>query len=369
MLIGIFGTPSPFTYWAKHALCVIADVSLSQYQYVETSSLSELRAAVSSRGDRAVVYFSDCPEAGVADVFLKSGAPFIACFENPADVLGYCVAARDMQTLDATRFTCQSLSALHDLFLARRVCRLHRAEVFDVEDYTKRVAGVFRMKVDGGRLDRIIERLAVPATGEKGVEASLRSLFPHALDPGEYAAKFEQGADEVFLTTVRQYAPVGEGLPIRKVRWAPELFFDAHAANGRVAARQDLIGKSRPLAFGPYLHLPRGRWTADVSFSVGENWSGNLLYVDVAVLGDAVAKCELPLPKAGTYQLGLEFEVFEPRSFLEVRVVMLQGAIEGWFSLHGVDLLRSDLSQARQRERVANVTERTLALARRSGDR
>lgn len=63
-----------------------------------------------------------------------------------------------------------------------------------------------------------------------------------------------------------------DALPVptgTEVDWAPHWFaFTAGAPPSDGDAWIDLTGRMRPIVYGPYIHLPLGRWRVDVRFSV-----------------------------------------------------------------------------------------------------
>ncbi len=76
MLISIFGTPSPLTYWGIHVLRAIVHVVYGDYHFIQSIYFDDLREAWFKRDGKGVIFASECPELQISDLFIKSGRQF-----------------------------------------------------------------------------------------------------------------------------------------------------------------------------------------------------------------------------------------------------------------------------------------------------
>jgi hypothetical protein len=97
----------------------------------------------------------------------------------------------------------------------------------------------------------------------------------------------------------------------------------------------EVVGRARILYYGPYFHFPPGRWRADVQFIVSGNMHDKKLAVDV-YSGVGLARQEFKPAQGGLLQASLPFLVAAPQERIEVRVELLEGAIEGYLGLKQV---------------------------------
>ncbi len=91
------------------------------------------------------------------------------------------------------------------------------------------------------------------------------------------------------------------------------------------------------LYYGPYFHLPLGRWRADVQIIVSGNLHDKKLAVDV-FCGVVLARHQFTPAQGGLLQASLPFIVERAEDRIEVRVELLEGAIEGYLGLKQVFL-------------------------------
>ena len=89
--------------------------------------------------------------------------------------------------------------------------------------------------------------------------------------------------------------------------------------------------------YGPYLYLPRGRWRADVQLIVSGNMHDKGLAVDVYA-DVMLARHAFKPAQGGLLQASLPFAVERSQQRIEVRVELLEGAIEGYLGLKQVVL-------------------------------
>jgi len=93
----------------------------------------------------------------------------------------------------------------------------------------------------------------------------------------------------------------------------------------------DLTGVPRCLTFGPYFHLPKGRWKISFMFHSSGNISSNTLGFEVAVDHEIKVNQYFDVTASGKFAFECEFTVEDPYSSLEFRTYLLRGSIEGEF--------------------------------------
>jgi hypothetical protein len=339
VLIGLFGSPSPLTYWTLAALRSTVDVCLSGHAFVETPSLAPLREALASRDGRPVVYFCDCPQSEVARAFLESGAPYLVCLEPPTEVMGFCVRERNMQPLHALRFAAQSLSSLHDLALGPKARGLRRRADRMLSQAVIDLCATYRLTDNAKAAAEAVRRLAGgPDLMDLHVEELIQGYLPNARPIG--AAGLDAfGVPDWMVEIANQYAPLLDGRALDRLFWPREAFLDPRGPDEAVLPKQDLFGPSRHLVFGPFLHLPAGTWRASVRIQVA-GAHASAMRADVAIQGVPVQIVRFNLPQLGMFEFALDFVVNEPREFVEVRIELLRAELEGQFAFGGVELQR-----------------------------
>jgi hypothetical protein len=112
-------------------------------------------------------------------------------------------------------------------------------------------------------------------------------------------------------------------------------FYSGDFPNEVASSFIEVVGPARVFYYGPYFHLPRGRWRADVQLIVSGNMHDKRLAVDV-VAGIELARHEFKPAQGGLLQASLPFVIERVEERLEVRTWLLEGAIEGYLGLKQV---------------------------------
>jgi hypothetical protein len=148
------------------------------------------------------------------------------------------------------------------------------------------------------------------------------------------------------LTLLRQtLTPMADfvtGTTRGAIVWPLASFYSGDHPSELASSFLDVAGPSRVLYYGPYFHLPRGHWRADVQLIVSGNMHDKLLAVDV-FSNVELARHEFKPAQGGLLQASLPFVVRRMEERIEVRVQLLEGAIEGHLGLKQVLLHPVDL--------------------------
>lgn len=354
MLISIFGTPSPLTYWGVHVVRAIAHVCHGEHHFIQSIYFRDLRDAWFKRDGKGVIFVSECPESQVSDLFIRSGAPIFLFADDPGDVIGYAMASRGLGLHQALRFASQSYCTLSN------IVRTDGAFVVRPSHYGGGVRALVRQILaflEGAVSDELAE-LAMAhilsdyrAGDDSTIEKEVLRIIPGARRPGGFAVERTETAHRLIDSVIQQYAAIFEGRVLRKVEWPREIFLDWDRGEAFVAGPLQLVGPARFIICGPYMHLTRGEWLAKVEIEVSENHSGNRLRADI-VAGDIQCVVDADLPGEGVFAFEMAFAVVEPLLPVEIRFQILSGAIEGRFFLRRVRIERAPVDLAPS-ERVA----------------
>ena len=342
MLFGVFGVPSPMSYWVFGALRTVVEICFARHSVLAASSLSQVRESLTVSGGDPILFFSDSPDVEMAEAFANAGAPYLMCLDSPLEVLGFCMSEREMDPINGLRLTECCFAALHNLALGSHAKVLRRNPQMRISDYLIEICAAFRLTSDPAIVADAVRRLAGDAgSADPLAEDLIVRSHPHARPLGTYPTQLNAGgAPEWVCQTANQYLPMIEGNAIDSFYWPRQAFIDPGGKDQTVAARQELIGPSRHLVYGPFLHLPKGEWRATVGVEVADA-GANSFSVDVAIMGLPVRVARFQLPGMGKFEFTLDFEVIEPKQFVEIRILLLNGAIEGQVGFSGVRIARS----------------------------
>ncbi|WP_407049819.1 hypothetical protein [Methyloraptor flagellatus] len=345
MLISILGSRTALTNW----ICLVARELLSEcygsYHTIEASSLEDFQRLWSERDGRAVIVILDTPSTSIVNVLKKLSLPALLCVEDFGDSVGYQVDAHQSDIYGAVRHAVRGLCHLHDFFIDPTIPIWSRDRIdVPLAEVISALAGTFGIAVEASQIDRIASRIAGQVALDKNCtgEAGLRAFDAHAREPGAFYRSRSEVERAVLDGVFSGYKVLMDRRPITTLRWPRQVFSSHDVPFGTPDWRLDLTGRARHLVFGPYLHLPRGQWKANIRFAIDNALSGCKLFVDVLTAGAVASFGEIEnLPARGVFTFDLEFEVTDPATPIEIRIEMKYGSIEGLFIFDDVELYRA----------------------------
>jgi hypothetical protein len=307
----------------------IIESAVGDCDFISDSTVEQLSASWRSRQYHNTIIFADCPELSIVDAILKSRSPIVLFTERPEDIVSFAIAERQFDHIHAIRLATQCLAVLNDMFYRDQILFVGRSQR-KLSDLIQAIAHHYSLPVD---VKTILTK--VGSSGDETVEADIQRRLPHGkwfnIDP-------DTSPEHGFLkTAVAPFSAPYFQRRIDSVYWPAGLFLKADSGGAYCDGRMPLVGRARHLFHGPYMHLPRGPWTAKAELLIGENFSGNGIIADIWV-GHAIAIGHAKLPIQGHFTFELPFVVEDPRSPIELRIAITEGAIEGWLELRGVSL-------------------------------
>ena len=159
------------------------------------------------------------------------------------------------------------------------------------------------------------------------VEAALDALQSRD-DLDDVMSSWSIAEFESYKQIAADYQNILDRSPVREIVWPAAILYSA-APGFRTDKPLDLLGPARLLVWGPYMHLTKGRWMANMEFEVVGNFSPNSVIADVLVGGEFAGLGEFDLPERGVYTWRLAFEVADVAKPIEVRLTSGQGGDRG----------------------------------------
>lgn len=342
MLLSTFGTPSALMYGGLNLVRNLIELGVGTHKLANANTTEELRRALAdlkASAEPKVVFYSDLPSADLCALFIKSRAPIVLFIDNFDDVVSYVSEARAMNLLDSMRLASRSFCALEPLIRSDLVLR------FDARTYQRPVTEVLCEIAEffGARLsDTSLDRVAISLIGadsKASLSKYLYDTFPAAKPPGASLQRLSPDDRRTITPLLKPYSAVAAGQSFDRIDWPISMFMDSADPTRVFSGRIELLGPARFLAYGPYLHLTLGKWSAEVVFEIAENHSGNHLYADVYA-GRILSVINTPLPSQGTYKFAISFDIEDALEPVQLRFQALSGAIEGVIIFHRVELTK-----------------------------
>jgi hypothetical protein len=124
-----------------------------------------------------------------------------------------------------------------------------------------------------------------------------------------------------------------EGRPGRSIVWSGELLFSADDPDKPAPPFASVIGPSRNILYGPYLHLPPGHYRMELIVAFYGDMDDTPFLFEVHAAQHCLARYRILARAAGGYRGSITFDVANPVPAIEIRLRNERGAIDGAISI------------------------------------
>jgi hypothetical protein len=343
MLLSVFGTPSALMYGGLNVVRNLVELGIGAHKLVNANSTVDLRKTIAELGlghDARAVFYSDLPNADLCALFIKIRAPMVLFMDAFDDVVAYVSKSRAMSVPESIRLASRSLCALEPLLRSDVVLKFNsRAYRSPLKDLVPAIGAFFDLALPAAKVGEIVSSLLNDGSAHPRLSDYLYRAFPDATPPGTAIHKLAPDDRRLVSQLGSAYAAIAAGRSFDHMDWPVGLYMSSDHPDGPFPGRVELLGPSRFIAYGPYLHLTAGQWQATIVLEIADNPSGNQLYVDVYA-GEILSVITAELPARGTYTFQISFEITDPLEPVQLRFQILSGAIEGILTLGSTRLER-----------------------------
>jgi hypothetical protein len=338
MLVCVIGVSTALTYWGFGVAAHAMEESFGQFHRVHCTSAAEMYEQWRRRNDRPVLLTTDYLEENVCELLLQSGAPIVALTDTAEVAIKTAAKLRTLTCFDAIRFSSLYISSLSEI-LNHGSTTVFSADVRNmrVADFVPQFLSALNLS-DPEIAARVLRRV-IPSDAQREsltVEEAIDALQSRD-DLEDVISTWSIAEFESYKQISANYQNILDRSPAREFVWPAAILYSA-APGFRTDKPLDLLGPARLLVWGPYMHLTKGCWMANMEFEVVGNFSPNSVIADVLVGGEFAGLGEFDLPERGVYTWRLAFEVSDVAKPIEVRLTLDKAAIEGAFFLRQVRL-------------------------------
>jgi hypothetical protein len=341
LVVGVFGVPLNAATLCARMIRLLLARTYGACEVIAAANLENVKEHWPKQ-PTSVLCYNELPQAPLLWLLLEQKVPIIVFVSSFEETVRGLVAERNLSLLEAVRRASLCFSCLREAILARNVMVVPAgAGLRNIPSLLGQAASYLGIPARPDITDSIIDELH-----RKGdIEGRPRWLPPREKGKHKGAKHVELGRsqnpkDVVMPNILNCYDKLLYPQQTGTISWPIDVFNFIDKKPETAAGTVELLGPARYLFAGPYMGLPRGRWTASVTFSVDENLSGNKLVVDAATNRgqNVLVSGEFVLPVDGSYVCEVDFEISQPHMAIEVRAFLKQGAIEGKFWLGEVGL-------------------------------
>lgn len=315
--------PSALAVAVLHAVEAMVGRTLGSVDMIKLSTIEALRSEMQTRKNCHLLLYSDCPAPEAVTLIKQAAPPTVVFADDPVRVAQSLQGKLGADPIAAIRTTALSFATLHDLILhASHKLVLAPQDFRSLDAFLLKIADMFSLPVAAKDVAKIAQEFT---SREEWAAVSSNEVAKAATGNG----------------IVSPFTRLFDNQPADQFYWPPALFFGTEPLGAPLQKQIDLTGPARPILYGPYMHLPPGDWQITIRITVSENKSGNALLVEWLSGSEIRQSGRISaLPEAGHFQFVLRVTIVDPREPLQIRLSILEGAIEGIFEFHGAELSR-----------------------------
>ena len=325
VLAVVFGLPGPRTRTAAAALQTIIQIARQECVSAEVNSVQDWDKACAA--GRNVVVISQYPSPEICKQVARSGIPALIMVDEPLQAATL-LAADLPSDIVAIRAVSASVACLGTLF-GQGDEIIGQSNASNLDAFIVRVADQYDVNLSSQDLERV--EFHVAELSRLGV------VFADLPDVVEPTTRLS----ELAMAVLPKFGnPEEEGLAA-SVEWPSSLFLLGDSPDTQMQGPVDLAGPARCVLYGPYMHLPSGRWSALVTLELADCFGDRPFTLEI-VCGDVIAKGRFYCEGSGAFETRLDFEHRDPHVPIELRLFQDAGEISGAITGFDINLQLKD---------------------------
>jgi hypothetical protein len=326
----LLGLPNQFTQWCEALIVSLAERASGSLLCSTAGSSEELLQAMIERPSQHILVSQQQPGSWLHRTLAATNGRCVVALADPRACVVELAAGSGSTLIDIVSGVANSCATMTSYLSLPGALVLRAGErALDAVATARTIA----------------DHLQLPSADEdifKALDAA-PPLDPAAAVAAAWGDRFDASELVLINGALAGYAEYFHGESLGDLVWAPNLFIvgDTHQ---RLKSPIDITGRGRCLIYGPYIRLPAGRWTADVTMACVQLGGSMDFIVDVAT-NIKLTEILINVVDQGEVQTSLPF-VLDPanESAVEVRLSINRAAFEGRLALGAVTLRRHQAS-------------------------
>ncbi|NTJ62620.1 hypothetical protein G6M50_31385 [Agrobacterium rhizogenes] len=344
-----FGMPGVMSSWGVAAVHALAREAFGDYAIIATDTVEDLKQHVVARSGMHAVLVSQFPEAKLSELILRVNVPFLLFLEDPLDAVSYLARATEQRDIGLVRAVSASLACLEPLASASGALVLRRNDIDQkgsIDLLLKTIDRHFSTDLKLEQIANALLHVGMAPVGQPShaeapkLEEAAAAVIAGYLMPQETVPEVSEALRETARKVLRPLEFDPRESSSATIFWPQETFLSGDSLGQTLDDLVDLTGGARCLIYGPYLHLPPGRWSAKFVFDVDEDCQGQIFTVEVHA-AELLGRLRVCPEGTGSFEVAVPVNIVDPRTPIEIRLMMDSGAIEGRLSAWSVEWLRA----------------------------
>lgn len=341
VLFFVIGLPGPLTDWCETVVAGLAEAlggRVARTALPPPEDMLLYRPAVGTLDQVALSLIEDSPAQLVVGArqpddrlrtaLVKTAVPFIVALDDPRAAAIGIRAKAGCDPAAATRAVANCCPSITQCMRAPGALALRPQEArTDAHRTVTAIARHLQIPVSESRAGKIAETAAAaaPIAAQSSASEEVRAL-------PEHLRKMLDGA-------LASYGEFFAGGDMGRIVWTRDLFALVDDATKKPAEAIDVSGGARCLIYGPYIHLPPGRWSARVVLGFSQDAAGHIFLVDACCGHRQLAATSFAPQAAGVEIVEVAFSMDpSPAEQLEIRVMVLSERAGGHLAFGNVTL-------------------------------
>jgi len=329
MIFPIVGLPGPFTSWcriAAHKLLEGTGHTADQNHF--TGGLADIARQYLKTNADHLVFSVSRPDLEMTAALKSTGRPILFASSDPRRAVLHLIRGGNADHRTAIRILSGDCSCLVAFMGHEHLVTLtaHSARQ-DILGAVGVIAKTFQLDADPSLIRHVASETADLLT-------SMTDPDNGGTDPvqglGETLSDGLGRSAEFILAGFQQFLARDHSVPIIVTK---ELFLAGDPPHDHVEAPLDMTGRPRFIAFGPYVHIPAGKWMLRFVVSFSEEAIGLPCIVDVGVSDihgfQELTRTHVVVSTAGRMEVTLSFQLEDPLTPLQVRLATDKSVFDG----------------------------------------
>jgi hypothetical protein len=257
----------------------------------------------------------------------KCNIPVFVFADTPLDAVNHLCKAGDQSVVAALRATSAGLVLCLPFMRHPNSILVQRGASTTYIDVLKAVLPVLVSRES-------IEKARQIVSNAWAESLSLDDIIRRDIDvfPGSSLDQKDAELVEQVLGSLYEFGLGGE---LKQVVWPRQCFLNGDSPDTVAPDVFDLTGGSRVLYYGPYYHLPAGRWRVSIVLSFSHDTRGMSFTLKLAN-ADHHDEAKILVERGGVFAADFDVCIHKPFEAVEVLIMNDKGAIEGAVGLQTV---------------------------------
>jgi len=330
----VIGPPGGLTFWAFEVLRALAKKNLEGPVEVVTVGVAQpVPAPVEHTAGRLLL--TNYPGVEFIDAIERLNVPVLYMSEEPSRVVNYLKEKTNRTNIEAIRVCSASYSANLALRKGPKVAVLDREMDINLPDLLRAMCAHLNLNIEATEILSYAAHITPKEMAEGTLGAAVRKFEGVA----DRSPSTDELAEILIPSVLDPLAALITRHEIAAVVWPRNAFYSAERPTEMAPVSIDLMGPARMLVHGPYMHLPPGKYRAEILVDLFETERDASFRVEIHAGEVCLKRVRFASPAPGRFAAAFEFQHPNAGPELQAQIITERGALDGRLSLLQVSFM------------------------------